>query len=582
MKRSILLALALIALPMTAAQADSAPNRSDEAKIPRQLNSAETTRFRAIFSAIDRQQWADAAARIDAEPASPIANFARAELYLAKGSPRVELPRLIALLNAAPTLPQAQQIANLAKTRGVAELPTLPPVQRLIWTDGAPVRSRAGSTKADAAAAQLAQQMIPFVKEDRAEEAEALLGANAYALTPEARTEWQARVAWIYYLVGDDSNARRMAAQAQRGPGEWSVQADWTSGLAAWRMNDCAAAGQAFQTVAQRAADVELRAGGHYWASRASMRCGRADLVQGQLRGAATFDETFYGQLAREALGMGAVPSHHQPLAPAEWASLENRPNIRIAAALTEIGESRLADETLRHQARIGTATDHTALLHLASRLDLPATQLWLSHNVPGGVRAPVMARYPAPNWTPDGGLRVDRSLLYAHTLQESRFRTEVVSPAGAFGLMQIMPAAAIDYSRRTGRAIDRAALRLPQINMAIGQSHLEALRDRPGTGGLLPKVIAAFNAGLSPVERWNLSSRDKGDPLLYIESIPYWETRGYVGTVLRNYWMYQAQAGEKPVSRAALVQGLWPRFPGIGGATAVRLDSVSGVASAN
>ncbi|RHW17321.1 lytic transglycosylase domain-containing protein [Sphingomonas gilva] len=569
------------ALPVTAAHAEAAPRQTAEARIPRQLNNDENARFRAIFSAIDRQQWADAAARIDAEPTSALAHFARAELYLAKGSPRVELPQLLALLSAAPTLPQAEQLARLAKIRGATDLPDLPDEQRLIWAGGAPVRGRADASK-DAAAAALAEQMAPLIKDDRAEEAEALLAENADALSPEARTEWQARVAWIYYLVGDDRNARRMAASAQRGAGEWAAQADWTQGLASWRMNDCAAAGQAFQTVAQRAGDVELRAGGHYWASRASMRCGRPDLVQSQLRGAAAFDETFYGQLARGALGMDAAPSHRMPLAPAEWASLENRPNVRIAAALTEIGEARLADETLRHQARIGAAADHTALLHLASRLDLAATQLWLSHNCPNGVRPPVMARYPAPDWTPEGGLRVDRSLLFAHALQESRFRTEVVSPAGAYGLMQIMPAAAIDYSRRTGKAIDRAALRLPAINMAIGQSHLEALRDRPGTGGLLPKVIAAFNAGLTPVERWNLSSRDKGDPLLYIESIPYWETRGYVGTVLRNYWMYQQQAGVEPISRAALVQGMWPRFPGIGGPTAVRLDSVAGVASAN
>jgi soluble lytic murein transglycosylase-like protein len=581
-KRSVLLVLALsAALPITAAHADAAPRSTTEAKIPRQLNGSEASRFRAIYAAMDKQQWADAAAKLDAEPASPLANFTRAELYLAKGSPRVELPQLLALLTAAPTLPQADQLSRLAKLRGATELPSLPVQQRLIWNDGASTRGRAGASK-DAAAAELALEMVPFVKDDRAEEAEALLRDREDGLTPEARTEWRAKVAWIYYLVGDDKNTRRMAAEAQRGSGDWAPQADWMQGLAAWRMNDCAAAGQAFQTVAQRAPDVELRAGGHYWASRASMRCGRADLVQSQLRGAAAFDETFYGQLAREALGMGGAPTHHQPLAPAEWASLENRPNIRVAAALAEIGEARLADETLRYQAKIGAPQDHTALLHLASRLDLPATQLWLSHNCPSGVRPPVMARYPMPDWTPDGGLRVDRSLLYAHTLQESRFRTEVVSPAGAFGLMQIMPAAATDYSRRTGRAIDRAALRLPQINMAIGQSHLEALRDRPGTGGLLPKVIAAFNAGLTPVERWNLSSRDKGDPLLYIESIPYWETRGYVGTVLRNYWMYQAQAGEKPVSRAALAQGMWPRFPGVGGATAVRLDSVSGVASAN
>src|SRR5262249_31003992 len=52
-------------------------------------------------------------------------------------------------------------------------------------------------------------------------------------------------------------------------------------------------------------------------------------------------------------------------------------------------------------------------------------------------------------------------------------------------------------------------------------------------------------------------------DPLLYIESIPYAETRGYVTTVLRNYWMYQRQSGEKTASLKALAQGAWPRFPG-------------------
>jgi soluble lytic murein transglycosylase len=69
---------------------------------------------------------------------------------------------------------------------------------------------------------------------------------------------------------------------------------------------------------------------------------------------------------------------------------------------------------------------------------------------------------------------------------------------------------------------------------------------------------------------------------LLYIESIPYWETRAYVTIVMRNYWMYQHQTGEKTNSLAALSQGMWPRFPGLPGATAVRLDRVGGVASAD
>ena len=86
---------------------------------------------------------------------------------------------------------------------------------------------------------------------------------------------------------------------------------------------------------------------------------------------------------------------------------------------------------------------------------------------------------------------------------------------------------------------------------------------DDAATGGLLPKVIAAYNAGPSPVARWNTEVRDNGDPLLWIESLPYWETRAYVGTVLRNMWVYEQQLGTPSETRAMLAQGRWPRVPG-------------------
>ena len=64
------------------------------------------------------------------------------------------------------------------------------------------------------------------------------------------------------------------------------------------------------------------------------------------------------------------------------------------------------------------------------------------------------------------------------------------------------------------------------------------------------------------------------------MESIPYWETRGYVGIVLRNYWMYEAQQGKPSVSRAALAQGKWPRFPDSKDRT--RLTWAGGLANAD
>ena len=431
-------------------------------------------------------------------------------------------------------------------------------------------------------AAQLAGQMQPYVKTDDGAGAEALLVATT-GLSPEATTEWQARVAWIHFLAGHDADARRLGAQAQEGAGDWAVQARWTGALAAWRQADYAAAATAFEGVAARAGDVDLRAAALYWAARADTAGGRPDRVEARLKLAAQWPESFYGQLARQALGVRGAVRPDAGLASADWTVLARRPNARVAAALVETGESELADKVLRQQARIGSPGEFASLIRLAEALDLPATAVWLAHNCPQGVTAAADARYPTPSWRPDSGWRVDRALVLAHTLQESGFRARVVSPAGAYGLMQIMPSAATDFARERGLAgIDRTQLARPSINMDVGQRQLERLRDMTATGGLLPKVIAAYNAGATPVGQWNSAVRDGGDPLLYIESIPYWETRGYVVTVLRNYWMYEAQTGRAAsASRSALAQGLWPRFPGMPGPAAVRVGTRGvGVAS--
>jgi len=578
----VLLALAAAPLPALAepvaepaAEPAPAPLAARAERIPDQLDSGQRDAYRQVFQAIRDGKWTDAQIGLDTMKPGPLHAIALAELYTAKGSPRVEQAPIVALLNTAPELPEAEQLVRLARARGAVELPPLPTAQPLIWQDGAPRRARAKSVRSDEIAADLAVRMQPLIKDDQGAAAQALLDATP-GLTPDAQTEWQARVAWMYFLSGDDVDARAMSDKAGLGTGDWALQGRWTGALAAWRQNDCAAAGTAFEGVAARAADVDLRAAALFWAARADMACGRPDRIEGRLKAAAQFSESFYGQLARQALAVRDKAPRLGGVVAADWAALDKRPNVRVAAALVEVGETELADSVIRQQARIGSPSEFAGLVRIAEALSLPATTVWLAHNCPQGFTAAAEARYPTPNWTPDSGWRVDKALVYAHTLQESGFRNKVVSPAGAYGLMQIMPAAATDFARERGLAgLDRSALTKPSTNMDIGQRHLERLRDMAGiTGGLLPKVIAAYNAGPKPVGDWNALVRDGGDPLLYIESIPYWETRGYVTTVLRNYWMYEAQAGKpKSSSRAALAQGLWPRFPGLPGAAAVRLN---------
>src|SRR3546814_8533564 len=135
--------------------------------------------------------------------------IARADLYTAAGSPKVALEPLLALLREASVLPQAAQLSRLAALRGAtdADLPPLPEVHDLRRIAGAPSRRRAKGIS-DAASAALATEMRPFIKADDGASAEALLD-QTQGLTPEATTEWRQRVAWMYYLEGDDTKDRK-------------------------------------------------------------------------------------------------------------------------------------------------------------------------------------------------------------------------------------------------------------------------------------------------------------------------------------------------------------------------------------
>lgn len=562
--RTLLLAAAM-AVP--AVPAAAAP--------PAQLDSTQRAGYREVFAAIERKDWSGAAARLDAMRDGPLHAVARAELYLAEGSPEVSVEQIMPLLGAAPELPQAQQLARLAERRGATTLPALPAPQRLVWTGNQPRRARPRPIKGDPIADALEPQIQPLIVDDQPAAAEALLAGSEFVLSPEALTSFRQRIAWTYYLNGFYADARRLALKgAREGSTEWAVHSEWVAGLAAWRMNDCNAAAQSFATVGARSGDPELNAAGHYWAARADMMCARPDRVQDRLRSAARMKETFYGLIAASALGIKdanytGLHDYRDP----EWQRIASRPNVRAAIALAEIGEADLADELIRHQARIGGPSDHDGLLHLAETLNLASTQFWLAHNAPRGASVNPSARYPMPDWRPTRGWRVDKSLAFAHALQESSFRAGAVSPAGATGIMQVRPGTAGDVARSRGEPFSAEQLKNPTVNIEYGQSYLEYLRDLPGTGGLLPKVIASYNAGPSPIAEWNTRPAVASpDPLLYIESLPYWETRGYVPIVLRNYWIYEQKARKGSPSRQALAQGMWPRFPGLPGPTAVRV----------
>ncbi len=555
----------LVASPAFADDGAVLYNSASIAKdIPSQLKRQQSDHYRALFSAMSANQWDTAKNLMDTAPNGPLKSIAQAEYFLAANSPRAELGPLLTLVNEAPQIPQAAQLGRLAEKRGAQLLPSLPQRRNLSWVPGPPIRSKPKDVNSDSAANNVRGRIIDFIKTDNPEGAEALLNASAANMSPEGRTELEQRVAWSYYIENDDASALRLARQAQNGAGEWVGHANWVAGLAAWRLNDCRSASSSFEMVGRSADNIDLKAAGLYWSARSDLKCGQPQKVQGKLQAAARFDESFYGMLAAQTLGMtpaqsGTATSFEK----SDWRALERHENVRAAIALVEIGEEQLADEVLRHQATIGPDADHPALIKLARELDLPRTQLWLAHNAPRGMKPDAQARFPAPKWKPDGGWRVDPALIYAHTLQESAFRSKVVSPANAIGLMQVRPGTAGDIARANGLHFKESDLYQPSTNLEYGQSYLEYLGKSSITSGKLPKIAAAYNAGPGAVQRWNTEIKDNDDPLLFMESIPYVETRGYVSIILRNYWMYEKQAGIQSASAHALSQNQWPQFPG-------------------
>lgn len=547
--------------------------RADRTAVPALLSQDERAYYKDLFASIRAQDWARAQMLLAQKADGPLHPVARAEYYLAAGSPKIELDALNQWLASGRDLPQAEQIANLALKRGAGAYPALPQAQQIASLPSSPRRVRPRDTNDGTMPAAIAAQIQLKIKNDDPTGAKLLLDGIDGGLSSEARAEWRTKVGWSFYIENDDASAYAVSQTAAEGAGPWVAEGWWGAGLAAWRLGDFAAAADAFARSASGTTNAEAQSAALYWQSRALVRARQPEKATTPLRAAAARDETLYGMLALEQLGTKVPETHGAPdFTAADWQKLRDYNNVRNAVALAEIGEDGLADEVLRHQARIGDPSQYQPLSRLARDLGLPSTQLWMAYNVPaGGVPAPA-AKYPAPRWTPVNGWKVDPALVYAHTLQESVFRTKAVSGAGAKGLMQIMPGTGRDRGAELGYAGNASDLTKPEVNLAFGQMHLQMLKDSGGTGGLLPKVMAAYNAGLAPVTRWNTEVRDGGDPLLWIESLPYWETRGYVNIVMRNYWMYERQAGGPSESRLALAQGMWPTFPGLSGGQAVRI----------
>jgi soluble lytic murein transglycosylase len=137
----------------------------------------------------------------------------------------------------------------------------------------------------------------------------------------------------------------------------------------------------------------------------------------------------------------------------------------------------------------------------------------------------------------------VDPLMLAAIIRQESAFKADIVSRAGAIGLMQVMPPTGAQLARTHGpRPFDEGALSRPEVNLHLGAAFFVEMSARYDDE--LPLVLSAYNAGPTRATRWR-TFPEASDPHRFTERIPFDETRGYVKNVSRNLSLYRVLYGD-------------------------------------
>ncbi|NQV22722.1 MAG: lytic transglycosylase domain-containing protein [Rhodospirillales bacterium] len=377
--------------------------------------------------------------------------------------------------------------------------------------------------------------------------------------------DMRARIAAGYFFANEDEKALELAVAAADRSRKWVRLADWTAGLSAWRLDQHSTAASHFERIAM-SDNVSgwYRSAGAYWAARSHLAARNPKQVNRFLDIAASHPRTFYGLIALRQLGRNTPFNWSQPaFGQADLDKVANTAGVTRAIALTEIGQYHRAEQELRVlSGRHGSALDQS-LLGLADRLNLPATQLRLARQrIADSGEYYDGALYPLPNWEPRGGFTLDRALVYAFMRQESRFNSHAKSSAGARGVMQLMPRTASSIGRdRSLRWNNRSKLFIPEFNMQLGQRYLSHLLGFKDVRKDLFSLAVAYNGGPGNLRKWRRRIGKKVDPLMFIESIPSRESRGYVERVLSNLWIYRLKLGQPTPSLDTVASGGWPIY---------------------
>ncbi|WP_298260024.1 lytic transglycosylase domain-containing protein [Bradyrhizobium sp.] len=328
----------------------------------------------------------------------------------------------------------------------------------------------------------------------------------------------------------------------------YKTEQEFTAGWIALRfLDDPATAAQHFARIGVGSANPTTLARAGYWQGRAAEAAGHTQEARAAYSAAAQQSTSYYGQLARAKLGLPQLVLNGQPTARSR--GVERLEIVRAVHLLFELDEGEIAVPIFADMGENGDADALVGLGEVAARYGdargmLLMGKAALNRGLPFDFYA-----YPVTGVPPfrSIGPEVEPSVVYAIARQESAFNPAVVSPAQAYGLMQVTPEAGRYVCKKYGANFDLTRMKTDSVyNAALGAAELGGLLN--DYRGSYIMTFAAYNAGRGSVKKWIERYGDPRDPRVdavdWVELIPFSETRNYVQRIIENLQVYRARFG--------------------------------------
>jgi soluble lytic murein transglycosylase len=349
--------------------------------------------------------------------------------------------------------------------------------------------------------------------------------------------------------VGENRTAYLIARDAALPSRDiYKTEQEFTAGWIALRfLGDPATAAQHFARIGVGSANPTTLARAGYWRGRAAEAAGHSQEARAAYAAAAEQSTSYYGQLARAKLGLPQLELNAPPSTRGH--AVERLEVVRAVQLLYELGEGEIVIPILADMGENGDADALVGLGELATRYrDARGMLLMGKAALNRGLPFDLYA-YPVTGIPPfrSIGPEVEPSVVYAIARQESAFNPAVVSPAQAYGLMQVTPEAGRYVCKKYGASFDLTRMKTdPVYNAALGAAELGGLLE--DYRGSYIMTFAAYNAGRGSVKKWIDRYGDPRDPKVdavdWVELIPFSETRNYVMRIMENLQVYRTRFG--------------------------------------